>query len=82
MHSILYSLFPSEMFVSGHIKVADFGMSKAGIVDGKKTNTLCGTPDYIAPGRLLFSCCGCFVVDVAAIAVVAVVLLLLLLLLF
>ena len=34
--------------VKGYVKMADFGFAKK-LPTGQKTNTLCGTPEYLAP---------------------------------
>lgn len=35
----------------GHLKLADFGFAK--VIGAKRTYTLCGTPDYLAPEIIL-----------------------------
>lgn len=37
----------------GYLKITDFGLSKQGVEDGVKTNTVCGTPEYLAPEILV-----------------------------
>mmetsp|Transcript_924 Transcript_924/g.2257 ORF Transcript_924/g.2257 Transcript_924/m.2257 type:complete len:334 (-) Transcript_924:226-1227(-) len=38
--------------VEGHVKLTDFGLSKAGIRDNVSATTICGTPEYFAPELL------------------------------
>ena len=55
-HDIVYrDLKPENILLdaNGHIALCDFGLSKANLTKNDKTNTFCGTTEYLAPEVLL-----------------------------
>jgi serum/glucocorticoid-regulated kinase 2 len=41
------------MDIDGHLRVADFGLSKPSIMRDAKAYSFCGSPEYMAPEMLL-----------------------------
>jgi len=55
-HNILYrDLKPENILLDaeGHIKLADFGLSKIGVNTFRGANTICGTANYLSPEMAL-----------------------------
>lgn len=55
MNVIYRDLKPENILLDyqGHIALCDFGLCKLNMTDNDKTNTFCGTPEYLAPELLL-----------------------------
>jgi serum/glucocorticoid-regulated kinase 2 len=52
----IYSdLKPENILIdyNGHIALCDFGLCKLNMTESERTNTFCGTPEYLAPELLL-----------------------------
>jgi serum/glucocorticoid-regulated kinase 2 len=43
------------MDIEGHVRIADFGLSKPSITRDEKAYSFCGSPEYMAPEMLLKS---------------------------
>jgi serum/glucocorticoid-regulated kinase 2 len=50
-HTPLSDLKPENILLdyTGHIALCDFGLCKLNMKANEKTNTFCGTPEYLAP---------------------------------
>lgn len=55
MNIIYRDLKPENILLDyqGHIALCDFGLCKLNMANDDKTNTFCGTPEYLAPELLL-----------------------------
>ena len=55
-HNILYrDLKPENILLDGegHVRLADFGLSKVGFKKSDFSNSFCGSPEYISPEMLV-----------------------------
>jgi len=60
-NGVIYrDLKPENILIGedGHVRLTDFGIAKEGLGEKDRTNTFCGTPEYIAPEVLKGSAYG------------------------
>lgn len=52
---VISDLKPENILIdyNGHIALCDFGLCKLNMKENERTNTFCGTPEYLAPELLL-----------------------------
>ncbi|ORZ19912.1 kinase-like domain-containing protein [Absidia repens] len=55
LNVVYRDLKPENILINqnGHIALCDFGLCKLNMTENERTNTFCGTPEYIAPELLL-----------------------------
>ncbi|CEP19767.1 hypothetical protein [Parasitella parasitica] len=55
LNVVYRDLKPENILIdyNGHIALCDFGLCKLNMTDSERTNTFCGTPEYLAPELLL-----------------------------
>lgn len=55
IHIKCSDLKPENILIdyNGHIALCDFGLCKLNMKENERTNTFCGTPEYLAPELLL-----------------------------
>lgn len=57
-NNIIYrDIKPENILIDfdGHVRIADFGLSKPGMVEEEIAYSFCGSPEYMAPEMLLKS---------------------------
>ena len=54
--NIKFNIFLFLIAEDGHVKLADFGLSKEGVTDDCNAKSFCGSPAYLSPEMLKNRC--------------------------